>query len=75
MIEIYSDMFEVLRDKMTVCCQMSPAVHLPSCSLMARWLEQASQWHEMYCHDLKVMSLNPGLAELGIHSTSVLSCT
>ena len=25
-------------------------------SLMAKWLEQASQWHEMYCHDLEVMS-------------------
>ena len=22
-------------------------------SLMAQWLEQASQWHEMYCHDLE----------------------
>ena len=26
---------------------------------MAKWLEQASQWHEMYCHDLEVMSSNP----------------
>ena len=30
--------------------------------LMAEWLEQASQWHEMYCRDLEVMSLNPGRA-------------
>ena len=32
---------------------------------MAKWLEQASQWHEMYCHDLGVMSSNPGRVELG----------
>ena len=32
--------------------------------LMAEWLEQASQWHEMYCHDLEVMSSNPGWVEL-----------
>ena len=25
-------------------------------SLTAKWLDQASQWHEMYCHDLEVMS-------------------
>ena len=42
---------------------------------MAEWLEQVSQWHEMYCHDLKVMSSNPGQVELGVHSMSVLSCT
>ena len=23
---------------------------------MAKWLEQASRWHEMYCHDLEVES-------------------
>ena len=42
-----------------------------------KWLEQTSQWHEMYCHDLEVMSLNPGRVELGMHasSTSVLSPT
>ena len=27
----------------------------------------------MYCHDLEVMSLNPGWVELGVRSTSVLS--
>ena len=27
-------------------------------ALMAEWLEQASQWHEMYCHDLEVMNLS-----------------
>ena len=30
-------------------------------SLVAEWLEQASQWHEMYGYDLEVMSFNPGL--------------
>ena len=43
--------------------------------LMAKWLQQASQWHEMYCHDLKVMSSNHGRVELGVCSTSVLSRT
>ena len=42
---------------------------------MAKWLEQASQWHEMYCHDLEVMSLNPGRVEIEVHSTSVHSRT
>ena len=40
-----------------------------------KWLEQASQWHEMYCNDLEVMSSNPGRVELGVHRTSVLSRT
>ena len=47
-------------------------------SLMAEWLEQASQWHEMCCHDLEVMSSNPSrveLGELGVHGTSVVSHT
>ena len=44
-------------------------------SLMAEWLEQASQWHEMYYHDLELMSLNPGQVELGVHSTYVLCRT
>ena len=39
--------------------------------LMAKWLEQASQWQEMYCHDLEIMSSNPSQVELGVHSTSV----
>ena len=38
---------------------------------MAEWLEQVSQLHEMYCHDLEVVS-EPWS---GAHSTSVLSCT
>ena len=42
---------------------------------MAEWQEQAFQWHEMYCHDLEVMSSNPNWVELGVRSTSVLSCT
>ena len=35
-------------------------------SLVAKCLEQASQRHEMYCHDLEVMSSNPGRVELGV---------
>ena len=29
---------------------------------MAECLEQVSKWHEMYCHDLEVMSSNRGWA-------------
>ena len=39
-------------------------------SLMAEWLVQASQWHEMR-HDLEVMSLNPSRIEPGVFRTSV----
>ena len=39
---------------------------------MAEWLEQASQWHEMYCHNLEVMSSNSSRVELGVRCTSVL---
>ena len=42
---------------------------------MTEWLEQAPQWHEMYCHDLEVTSSNPSQVELGVRSTSVLSLT
>ena len=42
---------------------------------MAEWLEQASQWHGMFCHDLELMSSNPGRVEFGVRSTSVLSRT
>ena len=42
-------------------------------SPMAEWLEQASKWHEMYRHDLEVMSSNPDWVELGVCNTSVLS--
>ena len=41
----------------------------------AEWLKQASQWHDMHCHDLEVMRSNPGQVELRVHSTSVLSRT
>ena len=44
-------------------------------SLMAQWLDHSPQWHEMYCHDLEVMSSNPGQVKLGADSTSFLSCT
>ena len=36
---------------------------------MAKWLEQASQGLEMYCHDLEVIGSNPGRVELGVHNT------
>ena len=38
---------------------------------MAEWLKQVSQWHEMCCHDLEVMSSNSGRVDLGMRSTSV----
>ena len=34
-------------------------------TLMAEWLEYVSQWHEMYCYGMAVMSLKPGQVELG----------
>ena len=43
--------------------------------LMAEWLEQASELHEIYCDDLKVMSSNPSRGELGVYSIFILSCT
>ena len=43
--------------------------------LMAEWLEQAPQWHEVYCHDIAVMTSNAGQVELGVHSASVLRRT
>ena len=48
-------------------------IHIHKESLMAKWLVQASQWQEMYCHDLEVMSSNPSRIKLGVHSASVLS--
>ena len=42
---------------------------------MAEWLEQASQRHEIYCHDLEIMSSSPGQVDFGVHSTSVQSRT
>ena len=33
-------------------------------SLMAKWLEQVSQWYEMYCYDLVIMSSSPSGVEL-----------
>ena len=40
-------------------------------SLMAMRLEQASQWHEMHCHDLEVTNSNPGRIELAVRGTFV----
>ena len=58
---------------------LHPLAH-PCCSifqkpLVAEWLEQASQWHAIYYHDLEVMSSNANHVELRVRSTSVLSCT
>ena len=39
------------------------------------WYYQKSQRHEMYYHDLEVMSSKPGRVELGVRGTSVLSRT
>ena len=39
--------------------------------LIAQWLRRASQGYEMYCHDLKVMGLNPGQIELRVRGPSV----
>ena len=36
-------------------------------SLMAEWLEQASLWYEMYCHDLEGMNSNRSWVELGLN--------
>ena len=41
----------------SVLCQCN--CHVPK-SLIAKWLEQSSRCHEVYCHDLEVMSLKPG---------------
>ena len=46
-------------------------VALGVCSVMAEWLEQASQKQEMHCHDLEGMSWNPDQIELGVHSVFV----
>ena len=41
-------------------------------SLMEEWLEQASQWHEMNCHDVEVMGSSPvGWNLWCVYSTSV----
>ena len=37
---------------------------------MAQWLGWASQGHEMYYHDLEVMSLNSSWVEFKMHSQS-----
>ena len=39
---------------------------------MAELLEQASQWHEVHCHDQEV---NPNWVELGVRSICVPSRT
>ena len=39
---------------------------------MADWLEQASQWYKMHCHDLEVKISRLGRVELRVPNTSVL---
>ena len=41
----------------------------PVWSLMAQWLRQASQRHEIYCHNLEVMGSNRDQVNLAVHST------
>ena len=40
-------------------------------SLMAKWLEEASQGHDMHCHELAVMGLNTNRVKCSIHSTFI----
>ena len=40
-------------------------------SRMAKWLGQASQGHEMYCHDLEILGLNPDQVKLELYRDSV----
>ena len=61
--ELSSESAKPARDLSERVARISP--------LMAKWLEWAPQGHEMYCHDLEVMGLNPGWVELQVHSTSV----
>ena len=49
-------------------CILSLDINDINKSLMVEWLEQASQWHEMYCHVLEIMSSNPSRVELALHS-------
>ena len=42
---------------------------------MAKWLEQASYWHEIYCYDLEAMSLNPGRVKLEVLNPFILNRT
>ena len=44
-------------------CKLWPKImwqYISLKSLMAKCLEQASQLHEMFCHDLENTSSNPG---------------
>ena len=71
---IVFQLFWLLTSHIVHCtCYTNNAIYNAGKSLMAKWLEQASLWHEMYCHDLEVMSLKPGRVELGVRSTSVLT--
>ena len=43
-----------IRENLTRIQSPLPTLHTCKKSLMAKWLEQASQRHRMYCHDLEV---------------------
>ena len=61
----------------TFANKMKEVMFSPPCVTDGRRLEQASQWYEMYYHDLEVMSLNvnPDRVELWVWSTPVPSRT
>ena len=46
-------LYEMYTERVT---ELGPALYVKS--LIAEWLEKASQWHEVYCHDLGVVSSN-----------------
>ena len=50
-------------------------IHIAAYWSLPRYALRQGRQHEMYCHDLEVMSSNPGRVELGVLGTSVLSRT
>ena len=69
-----------LCDKLCFRCMVLFSHYLTSKCLDGQvvpwWNISASQWHEVYCHDLEVVSSNLGPVEqLGVRSTSVQSHT
>ena len=79
-VEVFTNtIFIIYLCNITSCFEKSAVIsrdlYICEKSLMAEWLVQASQCHEMYCHDMEVMSSNPDQVELGVLGTSVLSRT
>ena len=50
--------------------QWEIAYYIPVPITLAKWLEQVYQWHEMYNHDLEVMSSILAQIELTVYNTS-----